>query len=183
MINYKLIKRYANSLYELSLELNQIEVIYKELNILFDLLMKSNDLKNFFLLPILSVKKKQDIIAKLFCNYSIILTKFIFLLIRHKREIYITDIIKEFKKLYNKFNNIVEVSLVTACHLNRSIINDIIYSSKLVKNTSNIIVNHIINCDIIGGYCISVEDKQLDCTIQSRLLKLRKKFSLFYNFR
>lgn len=178
MINSKLIRRYSKSLYNVSIELNKLEVIYKEMIFLYSLLLKSNDLKNFFLLSILDIKKKQNIAEKLFFNFSTILKKFIFLLISKKREIYIREIIEEFKKLYNKFNNIVEVDIITASHLNQSVINSIIHNSKLVKHTSNLIINHIVNSNILGGYILSIEGKQVNCTIQLRLSKLKKIFQI-----
>lgn len=176
LINYQLIKRYSKSLYDLSIELNKIKIIYKEINLLHSFLLKSNDIKHFFSISILDIKKKKKISENLFFNFSSLFQNFIFLLINHKREMYIKEIIEEFKKIYYKFYNIVEVYVTTACTLNELEINNIIVNSKLIKNMSNIIIHNIIDSNIIGGYILRVEDKEINYTIQSRINKIKEKF-------
>lgn len=175
MLSLKLSKRYSKGLYLAAQEINQTEKVYNEMKSLYALILNSIEFKFFFNCPILEVKKKKEIIQKLFFNFSSITKKFIFLIIEKRRENHLEEIIKMFNQLYEKYNNIIQVYITTFCFLDELTINKIINSSKLVKHNSKIIINQVIDPSIIGGYILRVEDREIDSSVRSTLLNLKKK--------
>ena len=62
MNNERISKRYAKSIYVLSEQQNNTEIILKDMKIVLSLIKESKDFKNFLFSPILKPKKKIEII-------------------------------------------------------------------------------------------------------------------------
>jgi len=82
-------------------------------------------------------------------------------------------IVKEFKKLWNKEEGIVEAEVVSARELGSDIIKLLNgYIVKLSK-AKKVILNNKIDKDVLGGVVIKYEDKILDGSLRTKLGELK----------
>lgn len=173
-INLKVATRYSKALYSFASESNQNDVIYREMKSLYHLISVSYPLKVFFNSMILTVRKKKKVCDIILKKYSSITQNFIYLIIKHKRDSCIQEIINQYEKLYEEYNNITRVYITIPINLDDKIINKIIYNYIPLKDNTKILIKKIINPMIIGGYILRWKDYQINLSIQEKLSKLKK---------
>lgn len=83
---------------------------------------------------------------------------------------------KEFLNQYNQFKNIVTATVVSAAELTDSAKAEIINKVKAVTG-GEVNLKTSIDTSLIGGFILTVGDKQFDASISSSLSKLKKDFT------
>jgi len=178
MKNIRIANRYSKALFSLSLEMNLIDNVRDDMFLISDTFKESNELRRFLLNPIIKDDKKIKIINEIFSNNIHNFTlKFINIIIRKNRFIYIDFIADEFLNLYRRYKNIVLAQIQTASKLNSSSKEKIIdilkdFTKKDIELTEEI------KKDLIGGFILKIDDIQYDTSLKSKLLKLTKEFSI-----
>ncbi len=169
--------RYAKSLLELAQEHNVLEKVKSDMD-LFNKVCKEN--RGFVLAlqnPIIKHDKKNDILKEVFKNKVSELTLSFFDIISRKhREAILPFIAQSFHTLYNQLKNIIEVQVATPFSL----------PDELRKQFQNVVKDYLgkeielrekINKDLIGGYVLTIHDRQIDESVASKLADLRLAFS------
>ncbi len=169
----KITTRYAKGLFKVAQEQNLLKQIDDDLALVAQTL-KLPEFQNFINSPVVPVSQKKQVVYELFKDkinqYTL---NFLLLVIENRRESFLDIIIKDFHKLYKQALNITEVELTTAVELDEQLKQEFIQIlSKVTK--SNVDLNHTVDKEIIGGFIIRIEDKQLDASIASQLSKLKK---------
>ncbi len=173
MIEPKISSVYAEALFELACETDCLENVSIDLISVTDIFEKNPDFLNLLSLPNLSTEEKLDSIKKVFGDDEGILMNFLCLLAEKNRICYISEIGDDFRKLYNKHNNIEEVNVVTSVPLSES------ERSRLVVKLQNKLGKRIkliesIDPSVIGGVRLSYGDILIDNTIASRISSISK---------
>ncbi len=169
----KITTRYAKGLFKVAQEQNILERIDKDLSLVAQTL-NLPEFESFLNSPVIPVSQKQQVVAGLFKDkihqYTL---NFLLLIIENRREHFLDLIIRDFHKLYKQALNITEVELTTAVELDPQLKQEFIkILSKVTR--SNVELDHKVDEQIIGGFIIRIEDKQLDASIASQLSKLKK---------
>ncbi len=169
----KITTRYAKGLFKVAQEQNLLEQIDRDLNLVAQTL-KLPEFKNFIHSPVIPISQKKQVVDGLFKDkihqYTL---SFLLLIIENRRENFLDLIIKDFHKLYKQALNITEVELTTAVELDPQLKQQFINILSKVTE-SNVELDHKVDEQIIGGFIIRIEDKQLDASIASQLSKLKK---------
>lgn len=162
-------ERYALALYELCEEQN-ID-IFSTLEMINNIFL-DKEILNIFASPLISFTEKKSIIEKLNIKDEI-LNNFMFLLIQKGRIIYFDEIFKEFKSMYYKKHNMLDITINSAMQIEDKTLDMLI--EKLTKKYNKKIM-YTINIDknLIGGISINVQDQLIDGSIKSRLEKLEQ---------
>ncbi|MBK9285471.1 MAG: ATP synthase F1 subunit delta [Sphingobacteriaceae bacterium] len=169
--------RYAKSLLDLSIENKQLEVVRKDMQII-DSLCKSN--REFVLLlesPVVNTDKKIAILKSIFeKNISTLSLSFLNLIASKRRENYISHIASSFDAQYKIYKNITTVKIESAIALDAKLKESVL---SLVKQNvkGEIELMEKVNPSLIGGFILTINDKQIDQSIASKLNKLKKDFS------
>lgn len=170
-------KRYAKALFYYSIELGESDLVYNDLIKLENLIYKIDNLDLLIKNPLIINKKKIEIIIELLNFSSKISLQLIELIIQNNRELIIKLIIIEYKKIYHYKNKIYIIKLITPIYFDinfqKQIINKILY--KINQNYQYKIDNKI-NNEIIGGFCIYIEEKKLDFTIKKLIFDIKNNF-------
>lgn len=178
MYETRVASRYAKSLLQLAAEKNVLDFVIYDMN-MFAGICKENPafvrtLKN----PIINHDKKLSILRRLFDGNVNPLTLSLFEIITRKnREAYLPDIATEFIRQYRAMKNIVQAEVTTAVPLNdelRTLFKNVISESTQGKTVEII---EKVNPDIIGGFIIKIDDKQLDQSIQTKLKQIKNKLN------
>ena len=171
--------RYAKSLIGFSIEKDTLEVVYKDMVLISSTIAGSNELDVLLKSPVVKTDKKQEILTAIFGKETSELTKqFLKLISSRKRESLIGDIATAFVSQYKTFKKIIVSEITSAVKLDDAQKKKILELEMLnTSESSSIEVIEKINPDIIGGFIVRVNDKQIDASISKKLDDLRQDFS------
>ncbi|NQX83223.1 MAG: ATP synthase F1 subunit delta [Mycoplasmataceae bacterium] len=171
-------KQYAQAIYEISKENNQVEDYLNLSMAILDVDLNNSELFTYLEHWDVKLEEKKKIIKDI-CNGIEYYENWLLILIDLGKTRNIKNFINEFIKIYNKENNIVKGYAWTTKPVNKEIIN--ILEEKLSKKLNKkIMLENRINKEIIGGIKIEVEGKIWENTIKNKILQLLKEGSDFY---
>jgi F-type H+-transporting ATPase subunit delta len=177
MKNPKLATRYAQALFDFAKEQSQIEEVFKDVQLIINVLKETKDLRELIDSPHVSLTKKSDLFNSIFSG-KITETSFTFLLliIKKRRIPEIFTILEQFIRIYHQHHNIKVAKLTFAKEISSPLIDQI---KKLLEEEfkCNIIMDLSIDPKIIGGIVIKVDDVLIDASIASKIRRLRTEFS------
>ncbi|MBL4624790.1 MAG: ATP synthase F1 subunit delta [Flavobacteriales bacterium] len=169
--------RYAKSLLSLAIEQNVLEDVNKDMNFVASTCKSSNELQLLLKSPIVKTEKKLSILKALFSsNTGKLVSSFIGLITKKKREAMVMDIAVSFNEQYNTYKKITSAKVSTAIALDKDLKSKIM---AIVKKASegDVLIEEEVNKDLIGGFIIKIGDQQVDSSIHSKLQKLKREFS------
>jgi len=176
MPNPRLAIRYAKSLIDLSMERDQLEAIYADMQWL-DAVCKNRDFVNVLKSPVINADTKKKVIkAVTDGNIGELTSSFINLLITKGRESNLPEVIGAFIRSYKEHKNIYVVKLTTATPASEEIKNAIIAQVKKTAGFPHIELEEKVNPDLIGGFVLQVGDKLVDASIAYDLKEIAKQF-------
>ncbi|MRX47083.1 ATP synthase F1 subunit delta [Pedobacter puniceum] len=177
MSEIKVASRYAKSLIDLAIEQNALEQIKGDMQLFVDTVKASIELQTVLKNPIIPISKKNSILVALFGDKVHATTKaFLKILIDKGRAEVLFGTSKEFLNQYNQYRNIVTAKVTSAVALSDTAKADIIAKVKEVTG-GEVILNATIDESLIGGFVLTVGDKQFDASISSKLNQLKKDFA------
>lgn len=177
MSEYKVATRYAKSLIDLAEEQNQLEAIKGDM-VLFVQTLRANSTLNAVLQnPIISPSKKAIILSDIFTGKVQPATLGFFkIMVAKMRSEILFDTAKEFVEQYNFKKHIVKAVIISAVPL--SDINRADVIAVIDKATSGTaVLEEKVDSKLIGGFILTVGDRQFDTSISNTLNKLKKDFA------
>ncbi len=181
MANKQLASRYAKALLELASERNELNKVYEDMTLFQQTCEGSHDLVVFLKSPIIKADDKVAVLKKIFeGQVSALSINFLAKIAKSAREAYLQDIAKEFIVQYKKHNNIITANLISAAPLSnefKSAITKLIMEIPKDGKSYTVELKEKINQDIIGGFVLRVDDKQIDTSVSRRIGLLRRAFS------
>jgi len=169
--------RYAKSLMGLATEKNVLDSVYSDMVLIASTIEESNDLELLLKSPVVKTDKKQAILSGVFGGkISDMSTLFLTLISNRRREGIIEDIATSFIDLYKRSKQIIVAEITTAVKLDEAQKERIIGLLK-DENTKEVEVVEKIKEDIIGGFIVRVDDKQIDASILRELDDLKQEFN------
>lgn len=169
--------RYAKSLIDLADEKKVLDAVEKDMQLFLGTCNSCRELRLILKSPIILHEKKIAILDKLFGDKVNDLTLSFFKIVSKKsRENVLFEIAKEFEIQALLKRGIVKASLSSATELPKAQKDSIV--SMLSKSIGNKIeIEERIDADLIGGFVIKVDDQQIDSSIKSDLVRMKKKFN------
>jgi len=169
--------RYAKSLIDLAEENKILEAVNKDMEFFLQTLKANPQLAAVLSNPIIYHDKKVKILDALFSGKVNKLTiGFFNIMINKGRSEILQPAANEFINQYDVKKNIIKATVVTATPLSeankKTIIADI---EKSTKGSVKLVVK--VDPTLIGGFIITVGDKQIDTSIAGSLAKLKKEFA------
>lgn len=169
-------KRYAKALFDLALDMGQLEEVYRDIELLDEVTGQNPEFRRLLKSPVIPAGKKNRILSGVFKGKLEDLTlRFLQLTARKEREIYLEEIGIAFIKLYKEHHNILTIKLITAHPLEKSSRDDLV--KKLSDSTHKTIdLEEGTDASLVGGYVLKMEDRKYDASIKHQLEKLKKEF-------
>ena len=169
--------RYAKSLIALSIEKEELDAIYNDMTLISDTVSNSKDLEILLKSPVVKTDRKHEILTAIFGKSTTQLTKqFLLLISSRNREALIGDIANAFVRQYKVIKKIIVTEVTSAVKLDAAQKKNILQLLN-TDESSSVEVIETINPDIIGGFIVRVDDKQIDASISRKLDDLRQDFS------
>jgi len=174
----KVANRYAKALFDLSIELKQLEQVWNDMELL---LRVCNENREFVLVlksPVIKEVKKLSILKDIFeKNMNDLTFKFLKVITRNRREEIIPEIAEQFIVVYKEYKNILPAILTSAVQLDAATRDKIV---TLLGERANATVELTEQVDerIIGGFILEFEDKQYDASVLRKIKNLGKEFDI-----
>lgn len=172
----KVAGRYAQSLLELAEEKQLAEKVIEETNFIRKTADENRDFLNFLSNPIIDASKKISILNKIFEDFSELSLKFIQLITKNKREMFLPLIAEAYILKYKESKGIVPVTLTIAAPLSDEVKEELL--GKLEKQVEgNFEVNEKIRKEILGGFIFRMGDMQIEGSVSYQLSKLKNRLT------
>lgn len=177
MSEIKVASRYAKSLIDLAIEQNSLEDIKNDMQLFVETLKGSSELQAVLKNPIIALSKKNDILNAVFADkVNAVTLAFFKITVNKGRAEILYGTAKEFLNQYNQYKNIVTAQVVSAVELSDNAKAEIVAKIKEVTG-GEVILEASVNENLIGGFVLTVGDKQFDTSIANKLSRLKKEFS------
>jgi F-type H+-transporting ATPase subunit delta len=165
--------RYAKALFQSASEKKMLEKVNSDMELLAET-CKQDEFQSILLVPTLQPSQKTKLMEEIFKSHiSDVSMSLLKLVIKNKRDVYLPGIARNFRDLYRKAMNISSASLVTARPVEDAALKNIkemlakAYDSKVELSTR-------VDEEVIGGFVLTVEDKQYDASVATSLRNFRK---------
>ncbi len=173
MANIRVAKRYAQGLWDYTLSVKEEDTVVKEIQSLIENIKENRHFQLFLKSPIIETRRKIEIAGEIFKSFSTTTQRFITLVIRHKREGELLEIAKQVLMLSDAYKGIQRVSITSAVPLEQDMISKILATEPKI-NPDKAVVENKIDEDLIGGYVLRLEDRQIDASIKTKLNNIKK---------
>ena len=169
-------QRYAKALLELAIEQKAEDTVKADMEVLLSALNQSRELRNLMMSPVVKADQKQVIIDKIFGEHIGDLTmRFLKLLTQKHREMYLREMAAAYSAAWRKHKDIKELRITSAQALTDAQRKTMIEKAKAWAG-SDIEIEERIDPELIGGFVLRLEDRQIDASVASRIKELRTSF-------
>ena len=177
MSEHRVSSRYAKPVFGLSEEMKAVEDVKKDMELISVLNKESRDFELMLKSPIIAPLKKAAILEAIFMGKIHDLTsKLVQLLSKKNRADLLSDVANSFIEFYNAKHGLAKVAVTTSYELDdkqRKLFEDLaeqLTGKKAAMTTE-------VDPSIIGGFKLSLGDKQIDKTVSSQLRNMRLKLT------
>jgi len=160
--------QYAEALFALALEENQVEEVLSNFNAFVD--AQDEKILKFLTHPKVKKNEKKEVIANVVTNS--LFKNFVFVLIDNSRIEYLDDCLSEFKAINDKQNKLMNAvvyskELLPIADLNK------LKNNLGMKHNRKVMIENVVDETIIGGIRLEFEGQILDETINNHLQTLK----------
>lgn len=178
MSNNRAASRYAKSIMELSLEKGCLEEVHADFQKLSALAKSNHELVLVLQNPIINSEKKLAILKALFVKGAQEMTLTFFDIVSRKnREEILLDVAQEFEIQYNIHSSIQVAYLTTTFPIDEPLRKKFLEIVKEISGLKEVELVEKVDPELIGGYILKVNDRQLDDSLSSKLRNLKTQFS------
>ena len=173
----KAARTYAKSLLKLAVEKNVLEEVKKDMDSVYKVCEESPELQSVLESPIVSGAKKAEVLNKIFKkSLSELSFQFIELVSNNQRESLLHNMAFSFGDLYLEQKNIVRAVITSVNGVGDALKEKV---TELVKASYNkeVLIEEENDTTLIGGFVITIGDKQVDASISKQLANLHNTFS------
>ena len=176
MSEIKVALRYAKSLLDLAKGENLVEEVNNDIKLFYQTVRASSQLQAVLSNPIVSLESKRAILHQLFeGKVNKFTIAFFDIMVSKGRAEFLYQGAKQFFELYNELNGIVKAEVVSATEMTETSKKELISNIEKALNRK-VLLNSKVNPDLIGGFILTVGDKQFDTSISSGLNDLKREF-------
>ena len=170
----KVAVRYARALFLSAREQGILDEVRKDMDMMLAAVSDLVEVKSLLESPVIETRKKTAILVSLFeGKVGDLALDFIRLVTGNNREDYLAAICRHYIKLYKEEKGIMMASIETATPLTNEIRQEML---AIITRTFNaeIELQEEVKKELIGGFVLRVEDKQLDSSVKGKLGRIKK---------
>jgi F-type H+-transporting ATPase subunit delta len=177
MKEIKVAKRYASALFQFAQESKQLDAVYNDMSLVAQVCQENKEFRMLLSSPVVANNKKISVLEALFSSsISDITMKYLSIITSKGRENIVHDIAEQLIVLYKEHKGILSLELKTAFELKQEERERILKLLKESTKANDIDLTETIDPELIGGFILSWDNKQIDATLQRRLRELKKDF-------
>jgi F-type H+-transporting ATPase subunit delta len=177
MASKRAASRYAKALLGLASERDELVRVESELHMISTLVDESREFELLLTSPVIKPDKKKAVLKAIFKDGLCELTfKFINILVTKGRESLLPSIVQEALSQLRIMKNIQVVEVKTTTPLDDASRSNIL--AEVAKlHDGEVELTETIDADLLGGFILRMDDKQIDASIKRQLNTLRRKLT------
>ncbi len=169
--------RYAKSLIDLAQEQKSLEQVKADMEVFVQTLKASTELQAVLRNPIIAHVKKKSILNALFAGkVSKVTLAFFDIMVNKSRAEILYPTALEFVNQYDVIKNIVNASVVSAAPLSAANLQKLTEEVKDITG-GNVVLKTKVDPDLIGGFILTIGDRQIDTSVATDLRIIKKEFA------
>jgi len=176
MSEFRVASRYAKALLDLAIEQSQLERVKQDMEQFIAVLKGHAELQAVLNNPIIKHDKKINILNALFGQqFDPNVLSFFKIMINKGRAEVLYGTAQEFIREYNAYKKIISAKVISAATLSDENRKAII---KLINEVTghDVVLESSVDPELIGGFIVTIGDKQIDASLAGRLNKLERSF-------
>ncbi len=177
MGSLRVASRYAKALLGLASERGELKAVESDINTLSSLVDSSKEFELLLVSPVVKPDQKKAVLTALLKDkLSEVTFMFIILLVSKGREGAIASIVEEAKSQLRAMNNIQAATVKTASPLDDDSRAKILAQVAKLHN-GEVELKEIVDPEILGGFVLRLDDKEIDASIKRQLNTLGRKLT------
>ena len=169
--------RYAKAILEIAVSKGNAAKVSHDMKSVVAAVSSSDELKVFLASPIITSEMKMNALSEVFASVQPE-TKSLFRLLQENKRFEILGAIAEkFNALYDEIQGVEVAKVITAIALTPGLEKKVLEKVATISN-KKITIENIIDPSIIGGFILTIGDKQYNASVASRLQELKREFSI-----
>jgi len=177
MASKRVSSRYAKALLGLASDRSELDLVESELHTISSLIEASREFEMLLASPIVKPHKKKAVLEAIFKDgLSELTLGFINILVTKGREALLPTIVEEALAQIRIIKNIQVVEICSATQLDDSSREKIL--AEVAKlHDGEVDLKETVDPTLLGGYILTLDDKQIDASLKRQLSTLRRKLS------
>jgi len=176
MKSTKSASRYAKALLELAIEQQKLESIESNMSRILEAAKETNEFQVFLDSPIINLDKKVAVLNSLFGEFEPLTLSFLALITKNGRERLITEIAQSYISQVKVFKGIIPISITSARKLDEATKATILAKIN-ASLTGTLEITELIDESLIGGFIVTMGDKQIDASVASQLARMKQELT------
>lgn len=173
--------RYAKAMLQQANETKTQEVVFGDMQSVYDTLQGSRDLQMALQSPVVKEEDKRKVLLEVFKNQGALTHSLIDVLVDNKRTAMLSKVTQSYIQLYNDQMGIKEATVITAVPLTEELEAKVMAKVKELTESDTVTLKNEVDPEILGGFILRIGDVQYDASIINQFRKLRKEFKNQYN--
>lgn len=173
--------RYAKAMLQKANETNTQEVVFGDMQSVYDTIQGSRDLQLALQSPVIKGEDKKKVLLEVFKNQGPLTHSLIDVLVENKRTAMLSNVTRSYIQLYNEQMGIKVATVITAVPLSDELENKVMAKVKELTGSETVTLKNEVDPEILGGFVLRIGDVQYDASIINQFRKLRKEFKNQYN--
>ena len=176
MSESRIAKRYATPLLKLADEQKSVDIVKSDMEQFLAVCKGNMAFLNMLKSPVIPHLKKGEILVKIFEGKVSKLTLAMFnLIVRKNREKILPQIAQEFINAFNEARGFQPAHVMTTVALTTTLKSSVEALVKKISGKKPLLTAEV-EKNIIGGYILTMDDRQIDQSVKGALNKLKLKF-------
>ena len=168
--------RYAQALFKIAIENDSTGEVLDDLKMISETINNEIALVDLIKNPTINKNTKKKIFEKIFgAKINTTTMRFLSLVLGKNREVYLLDIIKKYRDLYNQHNNIAVLQIISASPMDDVVKNKI---KEKINIAGTVHIEEKIDPSLLGGFIIKTGDLQYDASIRKKINNAKLAFKL-----
>jgi len=168
--------RYASALFNQSIYEDKLDVIFNNIELIFNELKLKQQLYKLINNPTISKDLKERVFSKVFSSRVDLLTiSFLNLVIHRSRENLLYQITKNFIDLYYQHKGVITATVTSAKTLTE--VDRLAIFNKINPN-GKVKVTELIDPSLLGGLIIHTGGKEYNTSVKKQIIKIKQVFEL-----
>ena len=176
MKSTKSASRYAKALLELAIEQQKLESIESNMSRILAAAKETDEFQVFLDSPIINLDKKVAVLNSLFGEFEPLTLSFLALITKNGRERLITEIAQSYISQVKEFKGIIPISITSARKLDEATKATILAKIN-ASVTGTLEITELIDESLIGGFIVTMGDKQIDASVASQLARMKQELT------
>ncbi|PIY10299.1 MAG: ATP synthase F1 subunit delta [Flexibacter sp. CG_4_10_14_3_um_filter_32_15] len=177
MSDIRLASRYAKSVFDLANEYSILEEVHNDMINIKETIEGSRELEVALKSPVINSSKKLGVLNSLFGGSNDLTKKFFTLVVKKGREADLFEAARQFHLLYNSQKGVEMAEVITSFQLTDDLRTSFKDKVRQLSGKQGVELKEKIDKDLIGGFILNIEGKQIDESVKTRLQKIEQSFA------